>query len=113
VTLRALFWDYEFAALSCEDDRDLIMARVLISGDWAAVTWLCSHTGDRALREWLEQHHGGGMSPRRLRFWEVILELPHRRVNAWRKRSGGYAAFPGFTDGADSDRGRREGGGWW
>lgn len=87
-TLRALFWDYDFAALSWETDRDLIMARVLISGDWAAVTWLRSCVEDRVLREWIVHHHGGGMSPQRLRFWEVMLGLPHRQVNAWLAAEG-------------------------
>ena len=82
-TLRALFWDYDFTALSWENDRDLIMARVLTAGDWDAVTWLRSRVGDRALREWIERHRGGGLSPQRLRFWELILGLPHCQVNAW------------------------------
>jgi hypothetical protein len=32
--------------------------------------------------------------------------------NGIRKRSGGYAAFSRFTEGADADIGSREGGGW-
>ena len=82
-TLQALFLDYDFAALSWEDDRDFITARVLTSGGWDAVTWLRSRVGDRALREWIERHRGGGLSPQRLRFWELILGLPHCQVNAW------------------------------
>ena len=83
-TLRTLFWDYDFAALSWENDRDLIMARVLTVGDWDAVTWLRSRVGDRALREWIERHRGSGMSPQSLRFWgELVLGLPHREVTAW------------------------------
>ena len=86
--LRPLFWDYDFAALSWETDRDLIIARVLTSGDWAAVTWLRSRVEDHALREWIECQHGGGMSPQRLRFWEMMLGLPHRQVNAWLAAEG-------------------------
>jgi hypothetical protein len=82
-TLRALFWDYDFAALNWEEDRDLIIGRVLTSGSWDAVTWLRSRVGDRALREWIERHQGRGLSPQQLRFWELILSLPHRQVNAW------------------------------
>jgi hypothetical protein len=26
---------------------------------------------------------GAELSPRQLRFWELVLELPHRQVNAW------------------------------
>jgi Family of unknown function (DUF6922) len=86
--LRLLFWDYDFAALSWGNDHDLIMARILTSGDWNAVTWLRSRVGDRVLREWIERHHGGGMSPQRLRFWQLILGLPHRQVSAWLAAEG-------------------------
>lgn len=87
-TLRALFWDYDFAALSWENDRDLIMARVLTAGSWDAATWLRSRVGNDALREWIERHRGGGLSPQRLRFWELILGLPHRQVNTWLAAEG-------------------------
>lgn len=86
--LRALFWDYDFEALTWENDRDLIMARVLTSGGWDAVTWLRSRIGDRALREWIERHQGRGLSPQQLRFWEIILGLPHRQVNTWLAAEG-------------------------
>ena len=78
-TLRPLFWDYDFAALNWENDRNLIMARVLTAGSWDAVTWLRSRVGDQALREWIERHQGRGLSPQQLRFWELILGLPHRQ----------------------------------
>lgn len=48
VTLRVLFWDYNLTSLSWGNDRDLIMAHVLTSGSWDAVTWLCSHAGPGA-----------------------------------------------------------------
>jgi hypothetical protein len=82
--LRPLFWDYEFETLSWESDRDLIIARVLASGTWDAVTWLRSRLGDSGLRDWIERRHGRGLSPQQRRFWELILSLPHRQVNAWR-----------------------------
>ena len=81
--LRPLFWDYDFKTLTWDDDRDLIIARVLASGTWEAITWLRACLGDRALREWIERHRGGGLSPRQLRFWELMLNLPHRQVNVW------------------------------
>jgi len=83
--LKALFWEYDFEALTLEKDRDLIIARVLIHGTWDAVTWLRSYVGNGELREWIERHQGRGLSPKQLRFWELILGLPHRQVNAWLK----------------------------
>jgi len=81
--LRPFFWDYDFDFLSWEEDRELIVARILSSGDWKALTWLRSHTGDHFLREWIEHHKGDGLSPPKLRFWELVLGLPHRKVNTW------------------------------
>lgn len=86
--LRALFWDYDFAALRWEDDRDLIIGRVLIAGTWEAVTWLRSRLGDRALRDWIERHQGRGLSPQQLRFWELIVGLPHHQVSHWLAAEG-------------------------
>ena len=86
--LKDLFWDYDFAALRWEPDRDLIIARVLTLGRWDAVTWLRSAVEDCALLEWIQAHRGGGMSPQRLRFWELILGLSHRQVNAWLAEEG-------------------------
>jgi len=81
--LRPLFWDYDFRDLNWEKDRDLITARVLASGTWEAVTWVRSRMGDRALRDWIERRRGRGLSPRQLRFWELILGLPRRQVTTW------------------------------
>jgi len=86
--LRPFFWDHDFKALTWEDDRDLIIARVLASGTWEAITWLRTRLGDQTLREWIERRHGGGLSPRQLRFWELMLNLPHRQVNAWLRAEG-------------------------
>ncbi len=83
VRLRALFWDYEFAGLSWKSDSDLIIGRVLATGDWDSIKWLGRKLGDERLRTWIEKRSGAGLSPRQLRFWEVVLELPHRKVNAW------------------------------
>jgi hypothetical protein len=86
--LRPLFWDYDFKTLTWDDDRDLIIARVLASGTWEAIIWLRARLGDQALREWIKHRCGRGLSPRQLRFWEVMLDLSHRQVNAWLQVEG-------------------------
>ena len=46
-------------------------------------------TDDHAPEDWVGSTatlfgaSGAGLSARQLRFWELILELPHREVNAW------------------------------
>jgi hypothetical protein len=82
-SLRTLFWDHDFARLTWESDRDLIVGRVLASGDWDAVQWLRRQLGTPALRDWLTRRRGAGLSPRQLRFWQVILGLPRDVVDAW------------------------------
>lgn len=83
VFLESLLWDYDFNALSWDQDRHLIIRRILQEGSWEATQWLRSKMGDDALRTWLEEHHGGRLGPRKLRYWELILGLDRRLVNTW------------------------------
>jgi len=87
--LRHLFWDCDFDSLHWPADRDFIVSRVLASGDWDSVQWLRKTAGDGALEEWLMRRKGGGLSPERLRFWELVLDIPHRTVNLWLKPGNG------------------------
>ncbi len=86
--LRPFFWDYDFKDLSWEEDQDFVIKRILTLGDWNTVRWLRSHMDDATLREWIINHRGNGLSPQRLRFWELILEIPHHQVNVWLKAEG-------------------------
>jgi hypothetical protein len=61
----------------------MIIGRVLASGPWETVTWLRSAVGDDAIRRWIEEHGGRGLSPRQLRYWQLVLGIPSRRVDAW------------------------------
>jgi hypothetical protein len=81
--LRPFFGDYPFARLSITKDRDLIIRRLLSSGSWDAVCWMCRQIGDPTLREWLIAHKGRGLTPRQLRFWGAVYDLPARQVNSW------------------------------
>jgi hypothetical protein len=81
--LRPFFWDYRFSSLSLTGDKDLIIRRILTSGSWDAVRWLRKQVGDLELREWLIEHKGRGLSPRQLRFWGMLYDLPARQVNQW------------------------------
>src|SRR5512147_882158 len=81
--LKPYFWDYPFSELSLRTDRDLIIRRILTSGSWEAIRWLRHEIGDENLKAWLVAHRGRGLSPRQLRFWGVIFDLPSRQVNTW------------------------------
>lgn len=81
--LKTFFWDTPFERLSWSNHQDFIMQRILAEGNWRAVQWLRHRIGDEALRAWILQRHGRGLNKRQLRFWQLILPLPDRAVNAW------------------------------
>jgi hypothetical protein len=85
--LRQFFWDVPFSCLRWETDGDLIIGRILASGDWPAVRWLRKRAGDQALQSWLQNRRGAGLTPRQLRYWELIFRLPRRTVNRWLAQS--------------------------
>lgn len=81
--LKPFFWDYPFAKLSWRADRDLIIRRVLTNGSWDAILWLRKKMDDNTLRAWLLENEGRGLSPRQIRFWELMVDLPRRKTNRW------------------------------
>ncbi len=83
--LRAFWGDYNFRRLRWEEDRDLIIGRILSQGDWQALQWLRLRVDSASLKNWFLTRRGAGLGARQLRFWELILGLPHREVNEWLK----------------------------
>ncbi|OLE51632.1 MAG: hypothetical protein AUG51_22015 [Acidobacteria bacterium 13_1_20CM_3_53_8] len=81
--LRRLFWEYDFDSLSWERDGHFITKRILTHGGLRAWDWLRDRIGDAALRQWILDNNGAGMDKRRLRYWELILELPSDEINQW------------------------------
>lgn len=83
IDLNPLFWDVDFETLSWEGHRNFIIQRVLMHGSLAMLRWLREKIGDQALADWIVMHQGGGLSPRQLRYWELILDLPNTQVDGW------------------------------
>lgn len=81
--LRRYFWDVDPEALSVEEHPEWTVGRLLRRGGWDAVRWLRREVGDRELERWLREREGGGLSPRRLRFWALVLDLPENLVEDW------------------------------
>ena len=81
--LRSLFWDYNFDSLKWPEHRDFVIARILQEGDHHATAWLRDQLGRSGLAEWIRGRRGRGLDPRRLRFWEVVLDLPKEEVDVW------------------------------
>lgn len=81
--LRKLFWEYDFDSLSWERNSHFIIKRILTHGELRAWDWLRDQIGEAALRQWILDSKGAGMDKRRLRYWELILDLPGDEVNRW------------------------------
>lgn len=81
--LRPLFWEYGRRQIRLAKDRDLILSRVLRDGGWEGTRWLRSRLGDAAIRDWLMRTGARGLSPQRIRFWQLVLAAPRAHVDAW------------------------------
>ena len=48
---------------------------------------LRSRIGDQVIRDVIEKTEARGLSPQRIRFWQLLLGLPARRADAWVRRA--------------------------
>jgi hypothetical protein len=71
------------ARLTWDRDRDLVVGRVLARGGLREAQLLRRRLGDDTLREWVIRNEARGLSPARVRFWELVLTLPKARADAW------------------------------
>ena len=85
--LKSLFWDCDFSSLDLRAHRNFVIRRILDRGNWQEITWLRKTLGDEAIKQWLLTKSGGGLDPRKLRFWEIILDLPETEVNEWVRKA--------------------------
>ena len=79
----AYFWDYPSTRLSLAKDQFLIIRRILTDDSLEVILWLSGQVGDETIRKWPLDHRGRGLSPRQLRSWELILNLPAEEVDGW------------------------------
>ena len=80
---RVFFWDYDFASLRQEANRECVIGRMLSHGTWDAIAWTRNTYGDAAIREWILRHEGRCLTSEQLRFWELVLDLRSDAVDAW------------------------------
>jgi hypothetical protein len=85
--LKTLFWECDFASLDLHQYRNFVIRRILDRGNWDAITWLRRALGDTAIKDWFLAKHGSGLDARKLRFWEVILDMPKADVDEWVRRA--------------------------
>ena len=85
-SLKPFFWDVRFERLDGRRDGDFIAARLLESGSWKSILWLCRTAKDDALKQLVRQRCGRGLSRGQLRFWQIRWDLPKRLVDEWLAR---------------------------
>ena len=78
-----LFWDVEPSRLEWDEHRRFVIERMLTHGTWEQMKWLRETVGDSRIRDVIQKTKGRRLSPRQLRFWELILELPSDEVDNW------------------------------
>jgi len=81
--VRDLLWDVAPGEMCLPRHRDFLIGRILTRGTWAAVDWLRRELTEAAIAEYLHRTRGRLLSPRQLRFWELVLGLPEGAVSGW------------------------------
>ena len=81
--VRALLHDCDPGRVTWEGHREFLIDRILSEGGWDVIRWLRRTAGDAALRERIVATRGRRLSPRQLRLWQVLLDLPEGDVTGW------------------------------
>jgi hypothetical protein len=91
--LAPLFWDHPGRRLSLSRDQDLIVRRVAAEGGLREIRLLRSCVGDEVIREVILRTEARGLSPQRIRFWQLLIALPESRADTWVRaaRAGTWA----------------------
>jgi hypothetical protein len=92
-SVASLFWDYPGRRLSLARDRELVVRRILAEGGLLHVRYIRRRVGDDVIRDVLQRSQARGLSPQRIRFWQLLLDVPVPLANAWVRsaRAGTWA----------------------
>jgi hypothetical protein len=82
-SLRRFFWDQDFDRLRWPEDLEAVARRLLATGDGPALAWLRAEVGDGRLCDLIRATRGRDLDARRLRYWQIILDLPAEEVDTW------------------------------
>ena len=98
-SVASLFWDYPGKRLSLTRDRDLVVRRILAEGGLVHVRYIRRHVGDDGIRDVLQRSQARGLSPQRIRFWQLLLDVPRPFANAWVREASAGMGMPGKRQG--------------
>jgi len=83
--LKHFFWEYDLKELDPIADEYLILKKVLMYGSVKDLKNFIGIFGKKKVKDFLLKTKGKGIDKRRLRFYEVIFDLPKREVDHWLK----------------------------
>jgi len=81
----ALMWEYKNTVIRWPEDSDLVIRKILDAGGWDSIQWLIDTAAHEVLRTWIAQRQGAGLEPRKIRFWQAILDIPASQADEWVK----------------------------
>jgi len=78
-----LFPEYEFAAMTLQSYRGVIIERVLEKGSWEQLRWLFHTYGEQAAADWVRDHGFRLLSKRSFSLWCCALDVHDYRAPDW------------------------------
>lgn len=88
-----LFWDTEANSLDLATHKNFIIERILSAGGWESLCWLRQNFSDQFLRDWFYKGEGRNLSPKQLKYWELVLNLDSNKVDEWLSKARGNPFF--------------------
>ena len=79
--LHELFWEYDISEIDWTEHQDFISRRILSHGRWEQLLWLREQVGDPQIRRIIKETRGRDLSPRQLRFWQLVPDIPAAQVD--------------------------------
>ena len=68
-------WSYDIKQIDLQEDKKLIITRVLNYGVWKDVKWLYSVYSEDDIKKVVSNPRRGLWFPKVLNFWETVLEI--------------------------------------
>lgn len=84
-----LFWEYEPQTLDVVKHADVIIARIMERGGWAAMCWLRQTYSQDRLISFLKTRGKQILPPRELNYWALICGIPAEKRQNWLKQAKG------------------------
>ena len=86
-SLYPFFWEYDPETLDYLQHADIIIARLMERGHWAAMLWLQQTYSRDRLRAFLEARGKKLLPPRELNYWALICDIPSKTRQRWVKHA--------------------------